>query len=281
MRTILVPFCNDDAAEVALNTAWLIAKKTSGHIEGLHIWRAPQVIAGEGVVFPSESLIKLTEEGKNFSLLARERFNQLMEQNDIELCDITVSADKATCSWREGEGSEAEVVGDYGRLFDLIVVGRATTCTTSDWKTNVEAALFESGRPVVIAGTKAPESFFRKILIAWNGATETAKAIAASMPILQYADEICVLTIEGGTVKGPTEKEVTAHLRRNGLNARSEKCSKGTESIGDVILKNAVSYNADLLIKGAFTNSRLRQLIFGGATRDVIEKSPIPALLAH
>jgi len=281
MRTILVPFCDDDLAETALNTALVIAKRYNSYIEGLHAWRTPQIIAGEGVVFPSESLTRLAEEGQQFAKRARERFNKIMNDKGIPFRDVATYADEVTCGWREGEGIEAEIVGDYGRLFDMIVLGRTTQGTTADWKTTVEAGLFESGRPIMIAGATVPSVLGKHCVIGWNGATETSLTIAMLMPMLRDAETITVLTIEGGTVMGPTGDQVAAHLRRNGLNATAMTRPTAGNSVGEAMIAVTGELGADLLIKGAFTNSRLRQMIFGGATRDVIEKSTMPVILAH
>lgn len=281
MHTMLVPFCDDDLAEVALNAALALASRTNGHIEGLHAWRTPQVIAGEGVVFPSESLSRMAEEGQQFANRARERFNRIAKDHGVVFRDVDSASDAVTCSWREGEGIEAEIVGDYGRLFDLIVMGRSVNATTADWKTTVEAGLFESGRPVLIACPGADAEFGSKIMIGWNGATETARTIAVTMPLLVQAEIVTVLTIEGGTVIGPTGEQVAQHLRRSGVKASAETRNTGGRSVGDAMVAACNDTGANLLIKGAFTNSRLRQMIFGGATRDIIEKSNVTTILAH
>ena len=110
---------------------------------------------------------------------------------------------------------------------------------------------------------------------------ETARTIAVTMPFLSQAEKVCVLTIEGGTVIGPTGEQVAQHLRRNGINAVAETRSAGGRSIGEAMIDGCKEIGANLLIKGAFTNSRLRQMIFGGATRDIIEKSDVATILAH
>jgi nucleotide-binding universal stress UspA family protein len=281
MRTMLIPFCDDDLAEAALNTALALATRCNGHIEGLHAWRTPQVIAGEGVVFPSESLSRMAEEGQQFADRARDRFNRIINDRGVIFRDVDGGDDAVTCGWREGEGIEAEIVGDYGRLFDLIIMGRSVNATTADWKTTVEAALFESGRPVLIAGAQGDDNIGASTVIGWNGATETARTIAVTMPFLSQAEKVCVLTIEGGTVIGPTGEQVAQHLRRNGINAVAETRSAGGRSIGEAMIDGCKEIGANLLIKGAFTNSRLRQMIFGGATRDIIEKSDVATILAH
>ena len=204
MSTILVPFSDDDRAEAALQTAIMIARPFSSHVEGLHAWRTPQIIAGEGVVFPSESLARLTDESKQFAASAHQRFDAVIKAENIPYREIGTEADGVSCSWREGEGVESEIIGDYGRLFNIIVMGRNEMGTSVDWKATLEAALFESGRPVILAAAKPPPTVGQHIVIAWNGATETARTIAVAMPVLRQATHVTVLTVEGGFVPGPS-----------------------------------------------------------------------------
>lgn len=281
MHTILVPYCDDDLADAALDTALTVASRYKSHVEGLHAWRTPQIIAGEGVVFPTESLARLADEGRQFARAARERFNRRMSDDGIAFRSVGDPSDTVTCGWREGEGIESEIVGDYGRIFDLIVIGRTVSGTTADWKTTVEAGLFESGRPVMIAPPKSPETIGKHIVIAWNCATETARTIAAAYPLLQDAEQITVLTVEGGMVQGPSGEEIAAHLRRRGLACTAVHRRPQSLSVGDTMVAEAATMGGDLLIKGAFTNSRVRQMIFGGATRDIINSASLPVLLAH
>ncbi len=281
MSTILVPFSDDDRAEAALQTAIMIARKFNGHVEGLHAWRTPQIIAGEGVVFPSESLARLTDESKQFAALAHQRFDATIKAENIPYCEIGTAVDGVSCSWREGEGVESEIIGDYGRLFNVIVMGRNEMGTSVDWKATLEAALFESGRPVILAAAKPPPTVGQHIVIAWNGATETARTIAVAMPVLREAARVTVLTVEGGFVPGPSAEDVARHLGRNGVDTTTMTAAPGRRSIGDAMVDEAATAGADMLLKGAFTNSRLRQMIFGGATRDIINNSVLPVLMAR
>ena len=281
MSTILVPFSDDDCAEAALKTAIMIARKFSSHLEGLHAWRTPQIIAGEGVVFPSESLARLTDESKQFAAAAHQRFDSVIKAEKIPYREIGNIIDGVSCSWREGEGVESEIIGDYGRLFNVIVMGRNEMGTSVDWKATLEAALFESGRPVILAAAKPPTMIGQHIVIAWNGAIETARTIAVAMLILREAAQVTVLTVEGGIVPGPSADDLVRHLERNGIDASTMTAAPGRRSIGEAMVEEAATAGADLLLKGAFTNSRLRQMIFGGATRDIINNSILPVLMAR
>jgi nucleotide-binding universal stress UspA family protein len=102
------------------------------------------------------------------------------------------------------------------------------------------------------------------------------------MPILQSADRVSVLTVTGGTgVPGPTAAQVIRYLQRNGIQAESRVVELDGKSTGEAILTAATSLGCDLLIKGAYTQSRLRQMIFGGATQHVLTNATLPVLLAH
>jgi nucleotide-binding universal stress UspA family protein len=172
-------------------------------------------------------------------------------------------------------------IGEYARLFDLSIIARSESEGTAIWKATVEAALFESGRPVLVVGDRAPDSLGHRIVIAWNGSTEAARSVLASMPFLEASDEVVVVEVEGGMVPGPTADQVAQHLEERGLVVRSETITKPDSSVGTEILEFAETWNTDLLIKGAYTHSRFRQLIFGGATREILEGARVPTLFCH
>ena len=120
------------------------------------------------------------------------------------------------------------------------------------------------------------------MLIAWNGSTEQARAIAFAMPLLQRAERVTVLTIPGGAaVPGPSAEQVTRSLQRNGIPATLLTVELGGRSTGETILATAEAQGCDLLIKGAYTQSRLRQLIFGGATSHILANAMLPVFMAH
>ena len=145
----------------------------------------------------------------------------------------------------------------------------------------LEAALFETGRPILIAPPSAPVTLGESIAIAWNGSTETSRAVAFAMPILQKAKKVVVLTIEDAMVPGPMGSEVAKHLNRNGIEASAVVRAAGKRSLGEAMLEESAQQGADLVVKGAYTNSRLRQMIFGGATSHILAYTELPVLMAH
>ena len=86
----------------------------------------------------------------------------------------------------------------------------------------LEATLFDSGRPVLIVPPVAPQSLGEKILIGWNGSTETARIVAFSMPFLAKAKEIMVLTVDDGSLMGPPGQMLASHLDAHGFKSRTK-----------------------------------------------------------
>ena len=119
------------------------------------------------------------------------------------------------------------------------------------------------------------------MLVAWNGSTEQARTNAFALPLLRGADQVTVLTVEGGMTPGPTGDEVALHLVRHGVPAIALTVASGGRTTGEAILDHARALGCDLLVKGAYAQSRLRQMIFGGATRHILAHATLPVLMAH
>src|SRR5258707_11652281 len=100
--------------------------------------------------------------------------------------------------WPHAESGDDALIGSYGRLFDLIVLGRPGRAPQDPRMPPLEAALFESGRPVLIAPASAPQVIGANVLVAWNGSTEQTRTTAFAMPLLREAKEVTVLSGEGG-----------------------------------------------------------------------------------
>ena len=120
------------------------------------------------------------------------------------------------------------------------------------------------------------------VLIAWNCSTEQARTIAFAMPILKLAARVVVLTVEGGAaVPGPTGQQLCHYLQLSGVPAKALTVGLNGRVTGEAVLEHANALGCDLLIKGAYTQSRLRQFIFGGTTRYILTNATLPILMAH
>jgi nucleotide-binding universal stress UspA family protein len=281
MKTLLA-IIGDGTSGTVLEVARLAAERFGSCIVGLNAVTTEYavVFGGEmGFSISSDVDRTLEREGQERREQAKAMFDAFVQQHGI----ATVaggSPDAPRAEWREEVGRQNAVVGTLGRIYDLIIVERPAQLASLAEAT-LEDALFESGRPVLMAPPTPPASMGERVLIAWNGSTETARAVAFSMPFLKRAKSIRVVSAEGAMTPGPTAGDLAESLRRHGLSATSQDIAARGRVPGQIFLDEAKAMDADLLVKGAYTQSRLRQMIFGGATRHIIMEAEIPVLLAH
>ncbi len=177
--------------------------------------------------------------------------------------------------------AEDDFVGHYARAFDITVLGRPSDEPNEPRLPTVEAALFESGRPVLLVPPTGPATLGTTVVIAWNRSTETARTVALAMPLLAKAQRIVVVDFEDWGVSGPSTQDLSRTLMRNELLVETRSLPNLHGHAGEAILSAAVSLGCDLLVKGAYTQSRLRQFIFGGATSHIMSNTTVPVLMAH
>jgi nucleotide-binding universal stress UspA family protein len=279
MKAILVPTENNSEMQSALDAALLLARKFDGCIEGFALRPA---VADMVAMDPDAGLtmVAVKENDAQMVRQAADLFRSFMDRHGV-----AQRADEAPASpcwtWLDAAPSGHDFVGSYGRVFDSIVLARPGEEWQSPSMVTLEAALFESGRPVVIAPPASPRSLGKNVLIAWNCSTEQARATAFAMPLLRLAEQVTVLTVEGVTVAGPSGAEMARSLKINGIAAEAMTLPAGKRAAGETILAKADELGCDLIVKGAYTQSRLRQMIFGGTTRHILAHAKLPVLMAH
>jgi nucleotide-binding universal stress UspA family protein len=280
MKTILVPTEQSPTMVSALDTALLLARKFDGCIEGFALRPA----VADLVAMDPDSGLTMVAVKENDAEMVRQAeilFRSFMETNQIaESTGKTPAA--LSWSWLGDAPSGHDFVGSYGRVFDVIVLARPGDEWQSPSMITLESALFESGRPVLIAPPTSPRSLASNILVAWNQSTEQARTMADAMPFLNAAERITIVTVEGATVAGPSGEQMARSLAMNGIKADTMTLKPiGKRTAGETILTKAEELGCDLIVKGAYTQSRLRQMIFGGTTRHILANAKLPVLMAH
>jgi nucleotide-binding universal stress UspA family protein len=283
--SILVPLEESEVLPSVLATALIFARRYDSYIEGLCI---RPTLAGAVAVGFEGGAAALSGTEEQFEQEQRSRAARLHEAFDKFVADNGIPAPQAgeahlSARWIEDEASGIGIFGQRARVFDLTVVGRPMPGAMTPAMNTLETVLFESGRPILIAPPAAPEQIGRHIVVAWNGGTETARAIAFAKPLLREADKVTVLAVEGGMVPGPTADDVRLNLARDDVTVevREVPGRRSAAEAGRVILSETASLGGDMLIKGGYTQSRLRQMIFGGATSEILSAAEIPVFMAH
>jgi nucleotide-binding universal stress UspA family protein len=275
-KTILVPTAQHDLMNSILETALLLARKFDSYIEGFALpVTSPAVLAiGDVGALPIPPLEREESDKQNRTL-----FENFMQEHGVPCGGHT---NGLSSNWLENAPEDEHFVGSHGRVFDVIVLGKSGRDPKGPRMTTLEAGLFESGRPVLIAPKAPRPQMGTNIMVAWNCSTEQARVTAFAMPILKRASRVIVLTVEGGAaVPGPTGEQLCRYLQLNGVAAKPLTVGLDGRLTGEAILTHANALGCDLLIKGAYTQSRLRQLIFGGTTRYILSHAELPVLMAH
>src|SRR6266478_5202591 len=207
MKSILVPTEQNALLPSILQSALLLARKFDSYMEGFALFPAMVELYAldSGVPLPIE---EIRDHDAEMAKEARGVFEKFMTGNGV----ARASRDGAlSFGWLDAAPDGDPFVGSYGRVFDVIVLGRPGASRRSRPSiTTIEAGLFESGRPILIAPPSPPQRMGEKILIAWNGSTEQARTTAAAMPLLKKASHVVVLTVQGGTVPGRPAKSSPA-----------------------------------------------------------------------
>ena len=269
MKSVLVPVDHSDIMPSVMASAEHLARRFESIVEGaalrpVHV----EIVAPDPIVavtFPPADWNDAEFVGK-----ARARF----ESHFKDLSGLKYR-------WRAGPSIDDAELGSLARVYDVTVIGRPSSNGRGPRMTTLESALYESGQPILVAPPTAPKTLGENILVSWNCSTEQAHTTASAIPLLRQAKQVTIMTIEGLMVAGPSGKEAQNWLAASGINAREVTIGNGGKKPGEVLLAEAAKLGADLIIKGAYTQSRLRQMIFGGATSHLLAHSNLPMLMAR
>jgi nucleotide-binding universal stress UspA family protein len=277
MKSILVPVEDHDRMEGVLETALTFARRFDGYIEGIPL--GPDIAEMVAADFSMSGVIFDDRTRREFLRNAADTFEGFMTRKGVpRRSDETRGP---SFGWMGEALVSPTSVGEYGRVFDVIVVGRPGTASNEPHRSTLETALFESGRPLLIAPPEPATTIGETIAITWNGSSETARTIAFAMPLLLKARDVPVLAVPGLRLPGPSDAQIARVLQRHGIPARPVEVREEGRTPGRALLAAAHDLGADLMLKGGYTQSRIRQMIFGGVTSDIIAEAALPVFMAH
>ncbi|MFV0298232.1 MAG: universal stress protein [Hyphomicrobiaceae bacterium] len=270
MKSILVPTDQSEIMPSVLASAGLLGRRCEALVEGVALRPVHvEIVAPDPIVavtFPPADWNDADFVGK---------MRSTFEGHFRDLSGLR-------SRWRAGSSIDDAELGSLARVFDVSVVGRPAASGRGPRMTTLESALFESGQSVLVAPPEAPSVIGENVLISWNCSTEQARATASAIPLLMAARSVTIMTIEGLTVAGPSGEMAQDWLATHGIKAREVSLpADGRRKPGEILLDEANKMGADLIIKGAYTQSRLRQMIFGGATSHLLSYSKLPMLMAR
>jgi len=192
------------------------------------------------------------------------------------------AAEGVALDWRSAVDAPAGFVLTQSRAADLIVLARHGKDDPALGRMGVAPGdvVLELGRPILIVPPEVERLAARSVVIAWKDTRESRRAVQDALPFLVRADVVTVLSV-GADPADDGAQDVCGYLAQYGIAARAVKRPKSGTAVAAEIADLVRLQNADLIVAGAYGHSRLREWIFGGVTRDLIETTPVCCLLSH
>ncbi len=291
IKKLMVPFLETDMAERAFDAAVVIAKQYKAHLDVVHMRQRITPALPGNVYYPiattyvEENIEVLKEAADLRASDLKKRFEKLCSEHSISIQEQVEHTDDkgATASWTDTEKNLPYDLAARARVANMTVFARPSNHAPQYAVGLIEETIFQSGQSALIVGkTQAVSAFPKTVLIAWDGGREAARAVSASLPILQQAETVIVAAIGEMPWGAEPPESAASFLRLHGVHAVNiHPALDKHEHAEEVLLGQAKSKEADLVVMGAYSHNRWREMILGGFTRFMLHHSDIPLLMAH
>ena len=297
LKDILVCLDPTDAGDARLRLAAAIARDHRAHLSAAFV--LPQEIAGAppygiGISAPSgaadvaegsvvagiplpgapPAIGPTRRRGAAVAEIIEQRFREAVRPHAIE------------GDWYLFGAGESDELAALATTVDLVILGQTSPDYHLPTGFHPGDLVLACGRPMLVvpyAGDFAAVG--RRVLVGWDGTREASRALHDAMPLLAKAEAVTVVTVRAREAEfehdGPALARVVRHLQRHGIAARSEETLRGDLPISDVLLSRAADLDADLIVAGAYHRGQLREALFGGVSRDLLDHMTVPVLMSH
>lgn len=274
IRDMIVSLSIEGSDDIAGNYAISVAELFNAQVSAFAFVFIP--------VYPATTVMDLVN--VNF-IDAQQDKNRKRAQAAVERLEKAAKLRGISATARLVEAGVAEGARQFGQMarrFDLSIVGQAQPSQLEP-DLITEAALFESGRPVIVVPYIQKQGMkLDRVMLCWDGSRTAARAVGDAMPIFQRAKNIEVVTVtELGTEDEIPGADIGYHLARHGLNVSVKKLVSGDIDAANIILSHAADSGTNFIVMGGYGHSRLREFVLGGVTRTMLASMTAPVLMSH
>lgn len=287
IKTVLTPLYDSALDTLVVDAAAKLARQFNAHIETL-LMRVPfDFVTGFissriDTKHYRELLNRLAHQIESEENTEREKFEKIMHNAGIVLSDEPSSNAKPSASWRVETGDPADVLARCGGAFDLIVVGHPSSSSEISKSSQIlDAAIFNTARPVLLTSQKIAPTLGEVILLAWNRGIPAGRALLSAHPFLEKAKRVVILTITTEAKQGPEPEDIAKNLAWHGISTEVKRVPPSSRAVADTITNEAKAIGADLLVMGAYSQSRVRERVLGGVTKAIMARADLPVLMAR
>lgn len=272
----LLAIARDDDGVSGVRTAIALAEQLDAHLRVLVVSIAPPPPMTMYAGVPADIWATHREDEMRQLRAAAENV-----RNEIRRASISGDVVAEFCM----VGQASNQIGQHARHADLTLIG--PDMATASWRDEaLDGALFASGRPVYVHPDEgAPTLRPRRIAIAWNGALEAARAVREALPFMVEAGAADIVLVDppmdDALGRGEPGAQIAAYLARHGIAVTLHQVPSGGRRTSETIAAHVRELGSDMLVMGAYGHSRLREWIFGGTTRALLARPPLPILAAR
>lgn len=287
IKTILVPVSGTRTDDSVFETALLMAQPLAAHLQFYHLrlspaeaaLHAPHAEYARGLAV-ADALNFLGEREEALAEAAADHVERFCSRHKLQRLAVPERRDAVSANWLQEDGDPAERLLFRTRHSDLVVLGRRQH---ADYLPSglIEELLIKSGRPIVIAPAEAPSRITGTIVVGWKETAEAARAVAASLPLLEQARRVILVGIAEADGTGRALRDLSRQLAWHGISAEPHEVAGKFGPAKNRLLSVAKSLKADMLVVGGFGHGPLRELVMGGVTRTLLDEADMPVFMAH
>lgn len=271
MKSILVHIHRDDGQDARFKAAVDLARAFGGHLTCLQ-------------VTPLETFAPVDPYG--VSLMMAQLIERISDEEKRERATIEarLKEEPVSWEWRTQTGGPSRLLAAHSWLADLVVLSASTKGARGriDAPQTAADVVMRTSAPVLAVPHDCNGiDYAGAALVAWDGSAEAATALRSAVPLLQKAGSVTLVTVERNEDLDFPASEALAYLARHGIAATERDLRRGGRAVSEVLLEAARTSGASYIVMGAYGHSRLRESVLGGVTKDMLEQTTLPLVLAH
>lgn len=272
IKSILLHLTKSDTQEAFIEVALGLAVQHGAHINAVYAMAPVNPPTSFMGFVPPEFIERSIEEEKQRAVAATLSFKTL--------------ADRAKISYEthQEDGYAVNVLNKHAPAADLVIVAQVDQDDdlTAQYQFLNDELVVSCSKPILIVPYSGKyRDFGKHVLVAWNNTHESARALQYALPFLKLADKVTLLSINPASDQTNQNSAILAYLNRHQIKADLKVSHWKDVSVGNAMLDSLVDLSADMIVMGAYGHSRIREMILGGATKEVLEQMTAPVLFAH
>lgn len=279
-KKMFFPIGGGDELEERIYGALLVAKYFNINLEILKCGPKHNLNMYKNLSIPEDLFNKIDEvidkKHKDEDLEFKELFEKKVKELDIKISENPLDSE-ASVYLKIRKGLRSNIIEQESKFCDLVIAASPPLGVTTS---TFETAVLKSGKSVLMIPRIMKTFSTKSVIIGWNNSPEASRALTASIDILKEAQRIHIISSEEYVGGSNIIRDLLTYLTSHNINATYEIVNT-TRIPGQALLTAALDGNFDLIVAGAYGHRGLKEMMFGGATRYLLEKSTLPIFMSH